>query len=76
VQEAEGMHTELLIDKSGQPKLHLYDKAMKPIEPGNLEAKLTVKEHNGGQHTRDLKFSKDPKDGPLFKGEPIKGLKD
>jgi len=76
VKEAEGMQVEFLIDKSGQPKLYLYDKAMKPIERSNLDAKLTVKEHNGAQHTRALKFSKDAKDGPLFTGEPIKGVKD
>ena len=76
VKEAEGMHVEFLIDKSGQPKLYLYDKAMKPLEQSNLEAKLTVKEHTGAQHTRVLKFSKDAKEGPLFTGEPIKGIKD
>ena len=51
VREAEGMQVEFLIDKSGQPKLYLYDKAMKPLERSNLETKLTVKEHNGAQHT-------------------------
>ena len=76
VQEAEGMHAEFLIDKSGEPKIYLYDKDMKPLDRGNLEAKLTVKGHGGEQHSRDLKFSKDPKEGPLFKGEAIKGLKD
>ena len=76
VKEAEGMHVEFLIDKSGLPKLYLYDEAMKPLERSNLEAKLTVKEHNGTLHTRALKFSKDAKEGPLFTGEPIKGLKD
>lgn len=76
VQEAEGMHAELLIDKNGEPKLYLYDKEMKPLNRGDLEAKLTVKGHGGDQHERGLKFSKDPKEGPLFKGEPIKGLKD
>ena len=76
VQEAEGIHAEFLIDKSGEPKLYLYDKTMKPLDRGNLEARLTVKGHGGEQHARELNFSKDPKDGPLFKGEPIKGLKD
>ncbi len=76
VQEAEGMHAEFLIDKSGQPKLYLYDKSMKPLERSDLEAKLTVKGHGGSQETRVLKFSKDAKEGPLFKGEPIKGLTD
>ena len=76
IQEAEGMHAELVIDKSGQPKVYLYDKAMKPLERGDMQAKLTVKSHDGAQHERDLKFSKDPKEGPLLKGEPIKGLTD
>ncbi|MGH7846340.1 MAG: hypothetical protein ACREQW_14375 [Candidatus Binatia bacterium] len=76
VQEAEGMHAEFLLDKSGEPKFYLYDKAMKPLDRGDLEAKLTVKGHGGEQHARELKFSKDPKEGPLFKGEPLKGLKD
>ena len=76
VQEAEGMHAEFLIDKSGEPKFYLYDKAMKPLEGGDMQAKLTVKGHDGVQHERELKFLKDPKDGPLFKGEAIKGLKD
>ena len=76
VQEAEGMHAEFLIDKSGEPKFYLYDKAMKPLEGGDMQAKLTVKGHGGAQHERELKFLKDPKDGPLFKGETIKGLKD
>jgi len=76
VQEAEGIHAEFLIDKSGQPKLYLYDKSMKQLERSDVEAKLTVKGHGGSQHTRGLKFSKDAKEGPLFKGEPIKGLTD
>ena len=76
VQEAEGMQAELLIDKSGEPKLYLYDKAMKPLERSDIQVKLTVKAHDGAQHERELKFSKNPKEGPLFKGEPIKGLKD
>jgi len=76
VQEAEGMHAELLIDKSGQAKVYLYDKAMKPLERSDIQAKLTVKRHDGAQHERDLKFSKDPKEGPLLKGEAIKGLTD
>ena len=76
VQEAEGMHAEFLIDKSGEPKVYLYDKAMKPLDRGDLEAKLTVKGHGGEQHARELKFLKDSKEGPVFKGEPIKGLKD
>ena len=76
LQEAEGMHAELLIDKTDQPKLYLYDKAMKPVERSDIQAKLTAKSHDGAQHERDLKFSKDPKEGPLLKGEAIKGLKD
>lgn len=76
IQEAEGMHAEFLIDKNGDPKLYLYDKEMKPLNRGDLEARLTVKGHGGDQYARQLKFSKDPNDGPLFKGEPIKGLKD
>ena len=76
VQEAEGMHAEFLIDKSGQPKLYLYDKSMKPLERSDLEAKLTVKGHGGSQETRVLKFSKEAKEGPLFKGDPIKGMTD
>ena len=76
VQEAEGMHAEFLIDKSGQPKFYLYDKAMKPLERSDMPAKLTVKGHDGAQHERELTFSKDPKEGTLLKGEAIKGLKD
>ena len=66
----------LLIDKSGQPKVYLYDEAMKPLERSDMRAKLTVKSHDGAQHERDLNFSKDPKEGPLLRGEPIKGLTD
>jgi len=76
VREAGGMHAELLIDKNGEPKLYLYDKEMRPLSRGDLETKLTVKGHGGDQHERGLKFLKDPKEGPVFKGEPIKGLKD
>jgi hypothetical protein len=75
IQEAEGMHAEFLLEKNGEPKLFLYDKAMKPLER-DLQAMLTVKAHDGTEHKRDLKFSKDPKEGPLFKGEPIKDLTD
>lgn len=75
VQDAEGMHLEFLLDKS-EPKLFLYDKAMKPLERSDLEARLTIKGHGGADHSQTLKFSKDAKDGPLFKGEPIKGLTD
>ena len=76
VQEAEGMHAEFLLDKSGEPKFYLYDKAMKPLQGGDMQAKLTVKGQDGAQHERELKSLKDPKEGPLFKGEAIKGLKD
>jgi hypothetical protein len=76
VKEAEGMHVEFVIDKGGQPKLYLYDKAMKPLDRTDLEAKLTIKGHNGEQHNVGLKASKDPKEGVVLKGEPIKGLSD
>lgn len=76
MQEAGGMHAEFLLDKSGEPKFYLYDKEMKPFGAGDIQAKLTVKGHDGAQHERELKFSKDLKEGPLFKGELIKGLKD
>lgn len=76
VQEAEGLHVELLIDKSGQPKLYLYDKSMKPVDRSDAEAKLTVKGHSGTGESRALTYSKDPKDGPMFKGEPVKGFTD
>ena len=76
LQEAEGIHIEFLMDKNGEPKLFLYDKAMKPLERSDVQAKLTVKGHDGNQHTRELKFAKDPKAGGLFKGEAIKGLSD
>lgn len=76
VKEAEGMHVEFLIDKGGQPKLYLYDKAKKPLDRTDLEAKLTIKGHNGEQHNVGLKTSKDPKEGVVLKGEPIKGLSD
>ena len=50
-----GCTPEFLLDKVGEPKLYLYDKAMKPLEKTNLEAKLTLKGHGGAQHSRDLK---------------------
>ena len=55
VREADGMHAEFLIDKNGEPRLYLYDKAMKPLGHGDFQAKLTVKAHDGSQHGRDLK---------------------
>ena len=61
VQEAEGMHAEFLIDKSGEPRLYLYDKAMKPLGRGDFQTRLVVKAHDGSQHTRDLKSSGNPK---------------
>jgi hypothetical protein len=76
IQEVEGTHAELLIDKFGRPKLYLYDKAMKPLEGTDIQAKLTVKTHEGAQYERDLKFTKDPKEGPVFRGETITGLRD
>lgn len=76
LQEAEGMQAEFLLDKSGQPKLYLYDKAMKPLNPGELPARLTIKGHGGVEHSGDLKLSKDAKEGPLFTAERIKGLSD
>jgi hypothetical protein len=76
VNEAGGMHAEFLLDKSGQPKLYLYDKAMKPLEKTDFQARLTVKGHDGTQHNRELKASKDPKEGIVYKGEPIKGVSD
>jgi VCBS repeat-containing protein len=76
VNEAGGMHAEFLLDKSGQPKFYLYDKAMKPLEKTDFQARLTVKGHDGTQHNRELKASKDPKEGVVYKGEPIKGVSD
>lgn len=76
LQEAEGMHVELLIDKIGEPKLYLYDKAMKPLGRGDLPAKLVLKGHDGVQHSRDLKVSGNPKECTLFKGGLIKGSTD
>jgi hypothetical protein len=76
IQETDGMHVEFLLDKNGEPKVFLYDKAMKPVERNDVQARLTLKAHDGTQHTQDLKFSKDPKEGALLKGEPIKGLTD
>ena len=76
VQETEGMHAEFLLDKSGVPKLYLYDKAMKPLQRSDLEARLAIKGHGGAEHTRALNFSKDAQESPLFTGEPIKDLMD
>jgi hypothetical protein len=76
VKEAEGMHLEFLIDKTGEPKLYLYDNSMKPLKRTDLEAKLTLKGHDGSQHSRELKPSKDPKVGILLRGDPIKGVTD
>ncbi len=41
VQETDGMHVEFLLDKNGEPKVFLYDKAMKPLERSDLQARLT-----------------------------------
>lgn len=76
VKEAGDMHAEFLMDKSGQPKFYLYDKAMKPLERADFQARLTIKGHDGAQHDRELKASKDPKEGVVYKGEPIKGVSD
>ena len=76
VQETDGIHAEFLIDKTGEPKVYFYDRSMKPLDRSDLEAKLTVKGHGGADHTGTLSFSKDAKEGPLFKGEPMKGLKE
>ena len=76
VQEAAGLHAEFLIDKSGRPKLYLYDKSMKPVDRSDGEAKLTIKGDGGAEETRVLKFSKDPNEGAVFSGEPIKGMTD
>jgi hypothetical protein len=76
VQEVEGMLVEFLIAKSGEPKVYLFNKGMKSLDRSDLQVKLTAKEHGGAQHERELKFLKDPKEGALFKGEPIKGLTD
>ena len=74
VQQAGEMQVEFLVDKNGEPKCYLYDQTMKALERSDIQAKLTVAGHDGIQHERDLKFVKDPKEGPLFKGEPIQGL--
>ena len=76
IEEGEGIHVELLIDKSGQPKVYLYDKAMKPMRRKDLQGRLTVKGHDGPQHTRDLKPSGSSKEGVVLVGKPIKGLTD
>lgn len=74
VQQAGEMQVEFLVDKNGEPRCYLYDQTMKALERSAIEVKLTVAGHDGIQHERDLKFVKDPKEGPLFKGEPIQGL--
>lgn len=76
IQEAGETHAELLIDKFDRPRLYLYDKEMKPLERTDIQARVTVKTHEGAQYERDLKFTKDPKEGPVFKGETINGLRD
>ena len=76
VREAEGMYIEFVVDKNGTPKLYLYDKAMKRLERMDLEAKLTIKSHDWLQHTRGFMALKDTKEGVLYVGEPIRGLKD
>ncbi len=76
VRQAGGIHVELLIDKGGEPKVYLYDTAMKALVRKNIKVRLAVKGHDGTQHIRDLKPSGSPKQGVVFKGEPIKGLTD
>lgn len=76
VRETEEMHLEFFIDKTGEPKLYLYDKAMKPLAGMGMEARLTVKGHDGAQVSRSLKPSEDPEEVALYKAEPITGLRD
>ena len=74
VQQGNGMQVEFRLDKNGKPKAYLYDQAMKALQRSEIQVKATAAGHDGIQHERDLKFVKDPKEGPLFEGEPIKGL--
>jgi len=76
VRQAGGIHAELLIDKGGEPIVYLYDTAMKPMRRKDLQGRLTVKGHDGPQHTRDLKSSGSSKEGVVLVGKPIKGLTD
>lgn len=76
IQEAEGLKAEFLIDKDGQPKVYLFDRAMKALDRADIPTKLTIKAHDGARHSRELKGVKDPKEGIVYKGDPIKGLKD
>lgn len=76
VQEAEGVHAEFVVDKNGEPKLYLYDRSMKPLDRSEGEASVTIKGHGAPEQTRILRYSKDPKDGAVFKGEPLKGMTD
>lgn len=76
VQESEGVHAEFVVDKNSEPRLYLYDRSMKPLDRSEGEAKVAVKAHGGAEQTRTLKYSKDPKEGPVFKGEPLKGMTD
>lgn len=76
VQEAEGMHAELLIEKSGLPKVYLYDSSMKPLERADLQGRLVIKVHDSSEHTKDMKASKDAKGEAVLQGDPIKGLSD
>lgn len=75
VEEADGIHAEFLVDKSGQPTLYLYDKSMKPLTRNDVEPRVTIrgKGQAATEETRVLKFSKE---GSAFKGEPVQGLKD
>ncbi len=76
LQEGGGLHAEFLIDKSGQPQVYLYDESMKPLGRTDLKIRLTMKGHDGSQHTRSLKPSENPKEGVVFEGELIAGMAD
>lgn len=76
VQEADGIKAEFVLDKDGQPKVYLYDRGMKALRRSDIPTKLTIKGHDGAQHNRDLSAVKDVKEGVVYKGDPIKGLKD
>jgi len=76
LQDAEGMHAELVIEKSGLVKVYLYDNAMKPLSLGYLQGRLVIKAHDGAEHNKDLKASKEGKEGTMLQGDPLKGLSD
>lgn len=76
VREAEGIHAEFLLDKDGNPKLHLYNNAMKPLKRGDFQVRLMMKGHDGSQHSRSLKLLANPKGSSVYQGKPIKGIAD